>query len=168
MARIVSGTAEDMVDKSGRVLEVSPSAAGEARACASSDNWGARALCRVRTCRQGRASMALTWANSSLLPTMPRMLWPNANSGWRTQLRTGSLATSGRPRPVLLGDASGLSFKLAVLEELASRVTLAAYSQVDLTVPQRPALTPLPSGVLAYRLTRRGTQPVLVTASSDT
>jgi hypothetical protein len=45
---------------------------------------------------------------------------------------------------VLLGDASGLATKLAVLEELVSRVGLAGYSQVDLTVPQRPALTPLP------------------------
>jgi hypothetical protein len=46
---------------------------------------------------------------------------------------------------VLLGEPSGLSTKLAVLEELASRVGLNGYSQVDLTVPERPALTPLPN-----------------------
>jgi POTRA domain, FtsQ-type len=53
------------------------------------------------------------------------------------QGRTGTL--------VLLGDASDLAFKLAVLEELVSRVGLSGYSQVDLTVPQRPALTPKPA-----------------------
>jgi hypothetical protein len=37
-----------------------------------------------------------------------------------------------------------LPTKMAVLEELASRVTLTGYSQVDLTVPERPALTPVP------------------------
>ncbi len=35
--------------------------------------------------------------------------------------------------------------KLAVLEELATTVGLSDYSQVDLTVPQRPALTPVPN-----------------------
>ena len=40
------------------------------------------------------------------------------------------------------GDGSALPTKMAVLEELASRVTLVGYSQVDLSVPQRPALTP--------------------------
>jgi cell division protein FtsQ len=44
---------------------------------------------------------------------------------------------------ILLGDASNMTTKLAVLEELASTVGLANYSQVDLTVPQRPALTPI-------------------------
>jgi hypothetical protein len=46
----------------------------------------------------------------------------------------------------VLGDASQLAFKLAVLEELAQHVDLADYSEVDLTVPQRPALTPLTGG----------------------
>ncbi len=43
---------------------------------------------------------------------------------------------------VLLGDASSMPTKLAVLEELAATVGLDGYSEVDLTVPQRPALTP--------------------------
>jgi hypothetical protein len=34
---------------------------------------------------------------------------------------------------------------LAVLEELATTVGLGSYSEVDLTVPQRPALTPAPN-----------------------
>jgi cell division protein FtsQ len=43
---------------------------------------------------------------------------------------------------ILLGDASSMPTKLAVLEELVSTVGLGGYSEVDLTVPQRPALTP--------------------------
>ena len=43
---------------------------------------------------------------------------------------------------VLLGDATNVGEKLAILEELEGQVDLAQYSEVDLTVPQRPALTP--------------------------
>lgn len=46
---------------------------------------------------------------------------------------------------ILLGDPSQMVLKLAVLEELARRVTISGYAQVDLTVPQRPALTPWPN-----------------------
>jgi len=59
---------------------------------------------------------------------------------------TGLVARVGAgPALVLLGDTSDLATKLAVLEELANTVDLAGYSQVDLTVPERPALTPLPN-----------------------
>ncbi|HYA44792.1 MAG TPA: FtsQ-type POTRA domain-containing protein [Acidimicrobiales bacterium] len=51
----------------------------------------------------------------------------------------------GTQAVVVLGDGSELALKLAVLEELAERVDLAGYSQVELTVPDRPALTPAPS-----------------------
>ena len=44
---------------------------------------------------------------------------------------------------VLLGDPAQMPTKLAVLDELIKRVGLAGYSEVDLTVWQRPALTPL-------------------------
>ena len=44
---------------------------------------------------------------------------------------------------VVLGSASELRFKLEVLAELANRVNLSSYSLVDLTVPDRPALSPL-------------------------
>ena len=43
---------------------------------------------------------------------------------------------------VLLGGPDEMATKLAVLEELASRVGLSEYSEVDLSVPERPALTP--------------------------
>lgn len=59
----------------------------------------------------------------------------------------GLVATVGSTGAlVVLGDALGLPAKMAVLGELLDRVDLANYSQVDLTVPQRPALTPLSSG----------------------
>jgi hypothetical protein len=48
----------------------------------------------------------------------------------------------GRGPVVLLGDATNVGEKLAILEELEGQVDLAHYSEVDLTVPQRPALTP--------------------------
>ena len=35
-----------------------------------------------------------------------------------------------------------MAYKLAVLEELAESSPLSAYAEVDLTVPERPALTP--------------------------
>jgi NADPH-dependent ferric siderophore reductase len=44
---------------------------------------------------------------------------------------------------ILLGDTSSMPTKLAVLEELVTTVGLGNYTEVDLTVPQRPALTPL-------------------------
>ena len=44
---------------------------------------------------------------------------------------------------ILLGDASSIATKFAVLEELVTTVGLNGYSEVDLTVPQRPALTPV-------------------------
>ena len=46
---------------------------------------------------------------------------------------------------VLLGDPTLMRQKLAVLEELAKTVELNEYSEVDLTVPDRPALTPVPN-----------------------
>jgi cell division protein FtsQ len=48
----------------------------------------------------------------------------------------------GTPATVVLGRASNLPYKLAVLGELAKRVPLSGYSLVDLTVPGSPALTP--------------------------
>lgn len=56
----------------------------------------------------------------------------------------GLVAHVGRAKAlILLGDASSMPTKLAVLEELATTVGLNGYSEVDLTVPQRPALTPV-------------------------
>ncbi|HTV10296.1 MAG TPA: FtsQ-type POTRA domain-containing protein [Acidimicrobiales bacterium] len=46
--------------------------------------------------------------------------------------------------PVTLGNSSLMAYKMDVLLELSERVTLAGYWSVDLSVPERPALTPLP------------------------
>lgn len=55
-------------------------------------------------------------------------------------------ATTRAPGPlVVLGSSSQIAQKWAVLAELGKQVTLAGYSQVDLTVPVRPALTPAAS-----------------------
>jgi cell division protein FtsQ len=56
----------------------------------------------------------------------------------------GLVAHLGRAKAlILLGDTSSMPTKLAVLEELVTTVGLGNYTEVDLTVPQRPALTPL-------------------------
>ena len=148
VARIVSGKAQDIVDKSGRVLAVSPSPAGkpgpalpvimgvQGAAPGAYVSPGAG----LNGPDVGELLAAANAAPHALAERHLRLAYSDAN---------GLVGYIGAAKtPVLLGDASGLSFKLAVLEELASRVTLAAYAQVDLTVPQRPALTPLAAGVL--------------------
>jgi POTRA domain, FtsQ-type len=147
VAQIASGTSEDIVDKSGRVLTVSPSIPrkpgpalpvimgllGAPPGAYVSPGTGLNAP------DVGELLAAANAAPHALAERHLRLAYSPAN---------GLLGYIGAARtPVLLGDASSLPFKLAVLEELATRVTLAAYSQVDLTVPERPALTPLPSGV---------------------
>ena len=60
--------------------------------------------------------------------------------------RLGLVAYAGATRTlVLLGDPSQMERKLAVLAELGRAVNLSGYSQVDLIVPERPALTPVPN-----------------------
>jgi len=147
-ARVVVGTAEYIVDKTGRVLAVRPWAPGQPGP-----------LLPVITGVRGAQPGAYVSPGAGLNAPDVGELLAAANAAPRSlaerRLRlsystaNGLLGYVGTSRTaVLLGDASSLPFKLAVLEELATRVTLAAYSQVDLTVPQRPALTPLPSGVL--------------------
>jgi hypothetical protein len=56
----------------------------------------------------------------------------------------GLFALAGSTKTlVLLGDSSQISYKLAVLQDLARNVRLSGYSVADLTVPARPALTPV-------------------------
>lgn len=57
---------------------------------------------------------------------------------------SGLVATLGSAKAlIVLGSSAQVAMKLAVLGELAQRVDLGNYAEVDLTVPQRPALTPL-------------------------
>lgn len=69
-----------------------------------------------------------------------------AKSGLNLSLRApGSLTAlmGGTKALIVLGNSGQIGEKWAVLEELSSRVGLSGYRLVDLTVPQRPALTPL-------------------------
>jgi cell division septal protein FtsQ len=57
----------------------------------------------------------------------------------------GLVAYAGPARtPVLLGPPTELAFKLEVLAELEAAVPLRSYAEADLSVPERPALTPKP------------------------
>jgi POTRA domain, FtsQ-type len=148
VARIVSGNAEDVVDKSGRVLTVSRSAAGK-------PGPALPVIMGVQGAPPGAYVSPGTGLNGPDVGELLAAANAAPHALAERHLRLAYSAANGivgyigaAKTAVLLGDASSLSFKLAVLEELASRVTLAAYAQVDLTVPQRPALTPLPSGVL--------------------
>jgi cell division protein FtsQ len=139
-----SAGAEDLVDESGRVLGMSPAKV---------------ATLPVVTGVQGAPPGASVSPGPGLDQSdMDELLAAAAASPRRLAQRGLRLAYSGTSglvgymgsakTEVLLGDASDLGVKLAVLEELASRVNLAGYAQADLTVPERPALTPLPSGLL--------------------
>jgi hypothetical protein len=60
--------------------------------------------------------------------------------------RSGLVAAmDGTKALIVLGDSGQAALKWAVLEELSHHVSLAAYRRVDLSVPDRPALTPLVS-----------------------
>jgi cell division protein FtsQ len=144
VARVISLRAVEVVDKSGRVLEE-----GRAPAPALPVIMGVNGSpvggyispgAGLNAPDLGELLAAAGAAPHALAERQFRLAYSAANGlvGY-----IGSAKTT-----VLLGDASELPLKLAVLEELVTRVNLAAYSQVDLTVPERPALTPLQSGVL--------------------
>jgi cell division protein FtsQ len=143
VALIVSGGSVEAVDATGRVLEVVPPhevppslpvVLGAQGAPPGSDVSPGRGLAQPELqellTAAGSTPPALAKRRLQLAYSAPRGLIAHVGAG---------------PAVVLLGDASGLTTKLAVLEELASRVGLDGYAQVDLTVPERPALTPLPN-----------------------
>ncbi|HXW78662.1 MAG TPA: FtsQ-type POTRA domain-containing protein [Acidimicrobiales bacterium] len=165
VALLVTATAIDEVDVTGRVLEVRTRAAGPGKP-ASEPAGTVHSAGTGQSARTGPALPSLpmvTGARSALAgaeitpehtlsgPNLQALLeaaaaTPPALAERRLVLgyspEAGLVAYEGWTGTlVLLGDASDLAFKLAVLEELASRVGLSGYSQVDLTVPQRPALT---------------------------
>lgn len=139
-----SARAEDVVDESGRVLEVSPAPVPSLPLIIGAQGAPAGSYVSPGTgLTQSDLHQLLAAAAAAPRALSERRL----RLAYSTSL--GLLGYIGSDKAVvLLGDASDLAPKLAVLEELASRVNLAAYSQADLTVPERPALTPLPSGVL--------------------
>ena len=143
VARVAVDGGVDLVDRSGRVLEASrspeltlPVIMGVRGAAAGGYISPGAGLRRADL----SALLAAAGAAPHALAQRQLRLAYSASTGLVGYI--GSAKTV-----VLLGDASDLVPKLAILQELATRVSLAAYSQVDLTVPERPALTPLPSGV---------------------
>lgn len=143
VAAVMAGTAqaEDIVDESGRVLAVDPAAAGlpvisgVQPAPPGSDISPGPGLDRPEMHELLAAAHA---APQALVKRGLRLAYSSADG------LTGYVGSD--KTVVLLGDGSELATKLTVLEELVGHVNLAGYSQADLTVPERPALTPLPSG----------------------
>jgi cell division protein FtsQ len=143
VAVIVSGGDVEAVDATGRVLEVVPPHDAPPSLPVVLGAQGAQPGSDVSAGR-GLAQPELAELLAAAVATPPAL------AGRRLQLaysaQSGLVAHVGAgPALILLGDGSGLATKLAVLEELVSRVGLAGYAQVDLTVPERPALTPLPN-----------------------
>ncbi|MGD0811252.1 MAG: FtsQ-type POTRA domain-containing protein [Acidimicrobiales bacterium] len=141
VALIVSGGSVDAVDATGRVLEVVP------------PHEAPPALPVVLGAQGAQPGSDVSPGTGLARPQLEQLLGaagatPPALAERRLQLayfpQKGLVAHVGAGSAlVVLGDASGLATKLDVLEELVSRVGLAGYAQVDLTVPERPALTPL-------------------------
>lgn len=142
-ALVISGGMVEEVDASGRVLAVvSPREIPPSLPVVT----GAQSALPGKNVSPGaglpRAALAELLAAAAAMP--PALA--QRKVGLSYSAATGLVARVGAgPALVLLGDTSDLATKLAVLEELANTVDLAGYSQVDLTVPERPALTPLPN-----------------------
>jgi cell division protein FtsQ len=143
VALLVSGGAVEEVDATGRVLAVVPPhepppslpvLLGAQGAQTGSDVSPGPGLAQPEL----DGLLAAAGATPQALAEHRVQFAYSAQSGLVAHVDAG-------PALVLFGDASGLATKLAVLEELVSRVGLAGYAQVDLTVPERPALTPLPN-----------------------
>jgi POTRA domain, FtsQ-type len=140
-ALVQSGDTTDVVDGTGRVLEAVPrggalpflpSVLGATLAAP-----GRTVMPKAPTTQADLGELLLA-AKSAPLALGERHLslsWSGA--GGLVAHLAGTAAT------VLLGDPTRLSYKLGVLAEIATDVKLSGYSLVDLTVPARPALTPL-------------------------
>ena len=135
------GGGTELVDATGRALEVAPAGSelpslpvviGAQKALPGHD------ITPVAPTTASELALLLEAAagTPSQLARHRVTLWWSRGQGVEARL-------AGSPTTVLLGDGSQLAFKMAVLNELASRVALSSYSLVDLTVPARPALTPV-------------------------
>ncbi|MGO9659406.1 MAG: cell division protein FtsQ/DivIB [Acidimicrobiales bacterium] len=133
----------DVVDQTGRVLAVSKALEGSPALPVVEGAQSAAPGDRILPAPPGNEAQL-----EELLATAAAV--PPALSRRDLQLAyvagVGLVAHLGLAKAlILLGDTSSMPTKLAVLEELATTVGLSDYSQVDLTVPQRPALTPVPN-----------------------
>ncbi|MGC8628379.1 MAG: cell division protein FtsQ/DivIB [Acidimicrobiales bacterium] len=139
-ALVADGRGQAVVDATGRVLEVGspPSGVGPLPVIngVAASSPGSSAWPIGRTSRGALAGL-LTAASECPVGLARRGLELTAEVGW------GLVAhLRGSRALVVLGSSEEMGEKLAVLEELEGEVNLAQYSQVDLSVPQRPALTP--------------------------
>ncbi len=141
VALIISGGAVEEVDATGRVLEVVPPHAAPPSLPVVLGAHGAQPGSDLSP-GPGLARPALEELLAAAGATPPALAERRLQLSYSAQMGLEAHVGTG-PALVLLGEPSELSTKLAVLEELASRVGLGGYSQVDLTVPERPALTPL-------------------------
>jgi cell division protein FtsQ len=137
---LLKGGAE-VVDASGRALEMVPSAVRLPPLPVVNGALGAEPGRRVRPLAPATsAGLALALQAASVTPRSlaARHLVLSWSDGLGIEARVGNSHAV-----VILGDGSELAYKMAVLAELAARVQLSNYSFVDLTVPERPALTPV-------------------------
>jgi POTRA domain, FtsQ-type len=152
VALLVTATAVDIVDVTGRVLEMRPRATSAVKPVDQrSGVIPLPTLPMVTDARPAAAGSYISAEPTLSGPDLGALLeaaaaTPLALAKRRLVLSystgAGLVAYEGRyGTPILLGDATSLGTKLAVLEELAGRVGLSGYAQVDLTVPERPALT---------------------------
>ncbi len=153
VALLVTDKTVDVVDVTGRVLEARPRVSPGAKPASrtSGEQPPLPSLPMLTGARAALAGAPISPEAALSRPDLEALLeaaaaTPPALAQRRLVLgysaQAGLVAYQGRSGTmVLLGDASSLATKLAVLEELASRVGLSGYSQVDLTVPERPALT---------------------------
>jgi len=141
VADVLSAAGTDVVDVTGRVLEV---ISGHERPPVLPVVSGARPAPLGGTVAPGSGS-----GDGALVDELAAAAAvPEGLSGQGLVLscspQLGLVAHVGAASAtVVLGDASEIRYKLAVLDELVSRLRLSAYSQVDLTAPERPALTPV-------------------------
>jgi cell division protein FtsQ len=140
VAIVAPGATEAVVDETGRVLEVGAPPPG---AGALPVVTGVTAAPPGQQSLPGpgetRAELDALLRAAAVVPrslaTRGITLSAHASVGLVAHVR-------GANAVVVLGGATSLALKLAVLGELAARVNLSAYSTVDLRVPTRPALTP--------------------------
>jgi POTRA domain, FtsQ-type len=143
-----TGNGDELVDATGRVLALVSPASGGGKARLPS-------LPVVEGLHSAPPGQHVLPVGGTRAPVVQELLTAAAASP--AQLDRRGLQLSYRPAHglvatvqgakalIVLGDSQDVRAKLAVLEELAGAVDLSHYSLVDLTVPQRPALTPLPA-----------------------
>ncbi|MGH9106599.1 MAG: cell division protein FtsQ/DivIB [Acidimicrobiales bacterium] len=132
----------DLVDRTGRVLEVVPASE---RLRPLPVILGVRKALPGRRVRPTRGTSGADL--NELLAAAAAAPTALARAGLEIVVRpgVGLVAEVGPTKAlVLLGEPSELGFKWAVLESLVKAVQVSGYSEVDLTVPERPALTPVP------------------------